>query len=230
MGYLNNQVITVDAILTKKGRQLLARNDGSFRITQFAVADDEIDYTLYNPNHPSGSTFYGEALENMPLLEAFPNDTQIMKYKITTLPRGTAKLPVLDLGFAAINLQQGQQLAITPQTLNYLGNQSINETSGYSCTVADIRLLSTFTGIGINTPAAQTQNQQSVTSIGQNTNTNQTLGTDISSTIIGTQINLRGTTVNTLFGSVTQIRSTLTFIGLDSGARITIPLTITKTT
>ena len=101
---------------------------------------------------------------------------------------------------------------------------------GYSCTVADIRLLSTFTGIGINTPAAQTQNQQSVTSIGQNTNTNQTLGTDISSTIIGTQINLRGTTINTLFGTVTQIRSTLTFIGLDSGARITIPLTITKTT
>ena len=136
MGYLNNQVITIDAILTKKGRQLLARNDGSFRITQFAVADDEIDYTLYNPNHPSGSTFYGEALENMPLLEAFPNDTQIMKYKCATLPRGTAKLPVLDLGFSAINLQQGQQLAITPQTLNYLGNQSINETSRlllYSC-------------------------------------------------------------------------------------------------
>ena len=62
MGYLNNQVITVDAILTKKGRELLAKNDGSFRITQFAVADDEIDYTLYNPSHPSGSTFYGEAI------------------------------------------------------------------------------------------------------------------------------------------------------------------------
>ena len=45
MGYLNNQVITVDAILTKKGRELLAKNDGSFRITQFALADDEIDYT-----------------------------------------------------------------------------------------------------------------------------------------------------------------------------------------
>lgn len=233
MGYLNNQVVTVDAILTKKGRQLLARNDGSFRITQFAVADDEIDYTLYNPNHPSGSTFYGEAIENMPLLEAFPNDTQIMKYKLATLPRGTAKLPVLDLGYSAITLQQGGTLAITPQTLNYLGNQSINETSGYSCTVADIRLLSTFTGIGINTPAAQTQNQQSSTAIGQNTTVNQTLGTDVSATIIGTQINLRGTTVNTLYGAGTtvgaQIRTTLTFVGIDSGARITIPLTITRT-
>ena len=81
MGYLNNQVITVDAILTKKGRELLAKNDGSFRITQFALADDEIDYTLYNPTHPSGSAFYGEAIDNMPLLEAFADENQIMKYK-----------------------------------------------------------------------------------------------------------------------------------------------------
>ena len=85
MGYLNNQVVTVDAILTKKGRELMARNDGSFQITQFSLADDEIDYTLYNPTHPSGSSFYGEAIDNMPLLEAFPTETQIMKYQLTTL-------------------------------------------------------------------------------------------------------------------------------------------------
>ena len=91
MGYLDNSVVTIDAILTKKGRELLARNDGSFRITQFAMADDEVDYTLYNPNHPSGSAFYGEAIENMPVLEAFPDETQIMKYKLMTLPRGTSK-------------------------------------------------------------------------------------------------------------------------------------------
>jgi len=59
MGYLDNSIVTVDAILTKKGRELLARGDGSFKITQFALADDEIDYTLYNPLHPSGSAFYG---------------------------------------------------------------------------------------------------------------------------------------------------------------------------
>ena len=84
MGYLNNQVVTVDAILTKKGRELMAKNDGSFQITQFSLADDEIDYTLYNPNHPNGTSFYGEAIDNMPLLEAFPNETQIMKYQLTT--------------------------------------------------------------------------------------------------------------------------------------------------
>jgi hypothetical protein len=221
MGYLNNQVVTVDAILTNKGRELLAKNDGSFRITQFALADDEIDYTLYNPTHPSGSSFYGEAIQNMPLLEAFPIETQIMKYKLATLPRGTAKLPVLNLGYSAITLNQGASLAITPQTLNYLGNAQAFETSGYSATISDVRLMSTFTGVGINTTAAATSNA-AVTST-------TTLGTNVSVTVIGSQINLRATTVNTLFGSNTQLSATLTVVGLDSGARLTIPITINRT-
>jgi len=219
MGYLNNQVITVDAILTKKGRENLAKNDGSFRITQFALADDEIDYTLYNPTHPSGSTFYGEAISDMPLLEAFPIETQIMKYKLATLPRGTAKLPVLDLGYSSITLKQGASLAITPQTLNYLGNTTTFETSGYSATISDTRLMSTFSGIGINSDAAQTANLNTTT-----------LGTNVSRTVIGSQINLRATTVNTLFGVNTSLSATITFVGIDSGARVTLPVTITKTT
>jgi hypothetical protein len=221
MGYLNNQVVTVDAILTNKGRELLAKNDGSFRITQFALADDEIDYTLYNPTHPSGSSFYGEAIQNMPLLEAFPIETQIMKYKLATLPRGTAKLPVLDLGYTGITLQQGAALTITPQTLNYLGNTQTYETTGYSATISDVRLFNTFTGVGINTAAATAANA-SVTST-------TTLGTNVSTTVIGSQINLRATTVNTLFGNNTQLSATLTIVGLDSGARLTIPVTINKT-
>ena len=220
MGYLNNQVVTIDAILTKKGRETLAKNDGSFRITQFSLADDEIDYTLYNPTHPSGSSFYGEAIDNLPLLEAFPDGSQIMKYQLTTLPRGTAKLPVLDLGFSAITLKQGASLAITPQTLSYLGNASTFETSGYSATVSDVRLFNTFTGIGINTDAANAANVNATT----------TIGTNVSKTVIGTQINLRATTVTTLFGANTQISTTITVVGLDSGARLTIPVTITKTT
>ena len=179
MGYLNNGVVTVDAILTKKGRELLARGDGSFKVTQFALADDEIDYTLYNPLHPSGSQFYGQAIENMPLLEAFPDETKIMKYKLATLPRGTSKLPLLEAGYAAIRLKQGGSLAITPQTLNYLGAPSPFEAGGYK-------------------------------------------------TVIGTSINLTATTVNTLFGTNTELQTTLQIIGRDSGARITIPVTITK--
>ena len=217
MGYLNNTVITVDAILTKKGRELLARNDGSFRITQFALSDDEIDYTMFNPTHPSGSSYYGEAIDGMPLLEAFPDESQIMKYKLVTLPRGTAKLPVLNLGYSAITLKQGAALAITPQTLNYLDNEQTYETSGYSATIADTRLTNTFTGMGINSEAATAQNATT------------TLGTNVSKTVIGSQINLKATTVNTLFGSNTTIRTTLTVVGLDSGARITIPITVNKT-
>jgi hypothetical protein len=218
MGYLNNSVVTVDAILTDTGRQLLAQNDGQFRITQFALADDEIDYTLYNPNHPSGSAYYGQAIDNMPLLEAFPQSTQVMKYKLVTLPRGTAKMPILDLGYNAIVIKQGASLAITPQTLNYLGGNTF-ETAGYTATISDIRLFSTFEGVGINTPAVAALNLA---------NTTQTLGTSVSRTVVGTTINLRATTVNTLFGTNTSLQATLTVEGRDSGARLTIPVTVTQ--
>ena len=218
MGYLNNTTVTVDAILTKKGRELLARNDGSFRITQFSLADDEIDYTLYNPNHPSGSAFYGEAIENMPILEAFPDETQVMKYKLLTLPRGTAKLPVLEVGYTTISLNQGASLSITPQTLNYLGAATTFEASGYTATIGDSRVLSTFGGTGVNTTDAATLNSTS------------TIGTNVSRTVIGTTINLTATTVNTLFGTANTLNTILTVTGRDSGARLTIPINITKVT
>ena len=161
MGYLDNTSVVVDAILTKKGRELLSRNDGSFRITQFSLSDDEVDYTLYNPNHPSGSAYYGEAIEAMPVLEAFPDDNEIMKYKLITLPRGTAKIPVLDIGYTSISLKQGASLAITPQTLNYLGATSTFEQSGYIATIGDVRLMSSFNGTGINTTEAVSANSTS---------------------------------------------------------------------
>jgi hypothetical protein len=216
MGYLNNQIITIDAILTKKGRELLARNDGSFRITQFALADDEIDYTLYNPNNASGSAYYGQAIENMPLLEAFPDETQVMKYKLTTLPRGTAKIPIINIGYTNIVLKQGASLSITPQTLNYLGGGSTFEASGYNFTIGDVRTMSVFNGVGINTEQAASLNSTT------------TLGTNVSKTVIGTTLNMTGTTINTLFGSQTQLQTILIVEGRDSGARVTIPITITK--
>jgi hypothetical protein len=219
MGYLNNTVVTVDAILTTKGRQLLAQNDGSFRITQFALADDEIDYTLYNPTHPSGSAYYGEALINMPLLEAFPNETQVMKYKLTTLPRGTARLPILAIP-PSVSLKQGQSQIIQPETLNYFGANT-REQSGYTFTISDVRLTSTFEGVGINTPSAQALNTAT-----------QTTGTVVSKTVIGTSLNIRGTTVNAIFpalaASGTILQATLNIVGRDSGATATIPFQLTK--
>ena len=218
MGYLNNTIVTVDAILTTTGRQLLAQNDGTFRITQFALADDEIDYTLYNPTNPSGSAYYGQAIENMPLLEAFAETTQTMKYKLVTLPRGTARLPILSVP-PSISLKQGASQAISPQTLNYLGANTV-EPSGYTFTISDVRLFSTFEGVGVNSPAVTALNVSNSTT---------TLGTTVSQTVVGTVLNLRATTVNTLFQTYTQLQATLTIVGRDSGARQTIPVTVTKT-
>jgi hypothetical protein len=221
MAYLNNQYVTIDAVLTKKGRELLARNDGSFQITQFALADDEIDYTLYNPTHPSGSAFFGEAIESMPLLEAFVDETQIMKYKLVTLTRGTSKLPVLALGLDAVALRQAQSTQITPSTLNYLGTVSTYEPSGYMMTVGDSRFLSTFTGTGVDT-----------TGLNITTPTPNSSGASLSATQIGTTFSLVATTINTLFPTNAvagaQISTTITVMGRDSGARVTIPLTLKK--
>jgi hypothetical protein len=218
MSYLSSTSVVVDAILTKKGRELLARNDGSFRITQFSLSDDEIDYTLYNPNHPSGSAFYGEAIEAMPILQAYPNDQEIMKYKLVTLPRGTAKLPIIDVGYNSISLRQGASLSITPQTLNYLGATSTYEQSGYVATIGDVRTMSAFNGLGVNTPEATALN------------TTTTIGTNVSKTVIGTTINLSATTLNTLFGNNSTLYTTLVIVGRDSGARISVPVNITKVT
>jgi hypothetical protein len=219
MGYLNNSIVTVDAILTRKGRELLARNDGSFRITQFALADDEIDYTMWNPNDPQGSSFYGRAIDNMPLLEAFPDETQAMKYLLTTLPRGTSKLPIIDVGYQVISLYQGASISITPQTLNYLGGTQTFESSGYVATIGDVRLMSNFNGVGINTAQATALNSTT------------TLGAAVSKTVVGTTISMTATTVNVLFPTgVDQLSTSLIVVGRDSGARIVIPVQINKNT
>lgn len=218
MAYLNNTSVVVDAILTDVGRQLLAQNDGSFQITQFSLSDDEVDYTLYNPNQPSGSAFYGEAIENMPIIQAFPQANEIMKYKLVTLPRGTSALPVISIGYNTIQLKQGAALSITPQTLNYLGATSTFEQSGYVATIGDVRTMSAFNGVGVNTPSATALNTTGTT----------TVGTNVSKTVIGTSINLTATTVNTLFGTNTALYTTLTVTGRDSGARIQVPVQIVK--
>ena len=219
MAYLNNEYVTVDAVLTTKGRELLARNDGSFRITQFSLSDDEIDYTLYNPNHPSGSAYYGEAIEAMPLLQAFVDNTQDMKYQLVTLPRGTAKLPVLNIGGrASISLQQGATIVINPTTLNYLGTIESVEPLGYLTTISNQNLVGSFTGTGVNTTALPSLTPTPTTS-----------GVPLSISQIGTSFTLTATSLNDIFPSGTTIvTTTITFVGRNSGARISIPFTVNK--
>lgn len=85
MGYLNNSQVSVEAILTKKGREILSKG-GDFAITKFSLADDEVDYNLWNTTHPLGTQFFGSAIENMPVLEASPDETQVMRFKLAVPP------------------------------------------------------------------------------------------------------------------------------------------------
>ena len=118
MAYIDNQTITVDAILTQKGRQLLAQN-GNLNIQSFALADDEIDYTLYNPNNPNGSAFYDIALRNTPIFEPLTDETQVMKYKLVTLNQGVTSIPV-------ISISQDKILVTSTYTGDIIINPSTN--------------------------------------------------------------------------------------------------------
>jgi hypothetical protein len=145
MGYLNNSgEIFVDAILTKKGRELLAKGRNMFKITQFALSDDEVDYDLWNPSHPLGTDYYGAVIENMPITEAVPDETQSMKYKLITLPKGTTAIPYITMDATTITLTAGTSITVanvSPRTqFNGSGlpdSNSLNGTLGYTAILLD---------------------------------------------------------------------------------------------
>ena len=218
MGYLDNKSITVDAILTKRGRELLSRNDGSFIITQFALGDDEIDYSLFNENHPNGTQYSAEAIENMPLIEAIPNGANIMNSKLITLTRGANAIPYIQLasGTTTVSVNQGGNILITPNTFNLGGN---NQTSveEYIFTILDDRLVDSFSGIG-GSAAASAADISEFNSIAQ------------SFSVRGTTLEAVATTSNSLFGGSVTSRTTSVIIeGVTSGAIISTSLTINKT-
>jgi hypothetical protein len=135
MGFLNNTTITIDAILTKRGRELLARGRNEFKVTKFSLADDEVDYRLWDVTHPNGTNYYGAVIENMPLLEPVPDETQVLKYKLVTLPKETSRLPLLDIAIGAFLFTQGgtgNGEIIAPGTLN-----STDAEEGYTFIVHD---------------------------------------------------------------------------------------------
>ena len=94
MGYLDNSTITVDAVLTKKMRKNLA-NGKPIDIKYFCLSDTGVDYTLYNEDHPLGSSGYGEAITKMPNLEAHSNASYTLLNKLITLDRNTTFMPTV---------------------------------------------------------------------------------------------------------------------------------------
>ena len=210
MGYLDNSSITVDAILTKRGRELLARNDGSFNITQFALGDDEIDYSLFNENHPNGTQFSAEAIENMPLIEAIPDGANSMNSKLITLSRPVTAIPYIRVSTSYTGLKRGDSAIVDPTTFN-----SNNNNEQYIFTVLDSRLFDTIdAGTGISTGTAIEPFSNLATS----------------STVEGTSLTLIATNDDYLFSDTITSRSTSVIIeGKLSGARLSVPVTISTT-
>jgi hypothetical protein len=207
MGYLNNSTITVDAILTKKGRELLARNRNEFRITQFALSDDEIDYDLWNPAHPNGSDFYGVVIENMPITEAVPDETLNLKYKLITLPRNTPVIPVLKANVERLTFSGEGQKVIEPTTLNFVG---ANSTLGYTFILGD----NTVADIVDVTPASRAITPTVARFVGD-TEAPQAI------TRVGLKCSIRAK-----YDAVLQRSTTLTIIGNETGGRIVIPIVV----
>jgi hypothetical protein len=204
MGYLSNTELTVDAILTKKGREKLAAGQG-LNITQFALADDEIDYTLYEPAHPLGSAYYDAAIKNMPVLEANPDETQVMKYKLVTLPKNTTRIPIVELGQVPSGLtQRSGEITLTPTTSGG-GNRSL----GYTVILAN-KNAGDIIGEGVTSEIGSVP---------------LFIGDDVSATAaIAKGITFKFIPNPSL---TSTIRTTITVYGNETGGSQTIPVTVT---
>jgi hypothetical protein len=155
VGYLDNTTVTVDAILTNKGREILAAG-GRLNIVKFALSDDEIDYDLWNPAHTLGTNFYGKVIEDMPVLEALPDETQMLRYKLLTLPKDVIGIPVISVTPSAVTFTSlTQEISITPSTLNL---QGANATAGYTAILSDdtVATLEVATDGGVQKQRRQT--------------------------------------------------------------------------
>ena len=204
MAYLDNAEITVDAILTRKGRELLA-NGGGLNITKFALGDDEIDYSLYEPAHPKGSAYYDAAIKAIPITEASPDETQVLKYKLVTLPKGTKKIPNVEFGIPSISVNQNSgQVSLTPTT-----SPAGNSQGGYT-----IILSNKNAGSVVGSGLAATSGTIPL-ALGDEITTTAAIETGLSFTFIPNP-NITST-----------IKTTITVYGNETGGSQTIPVTVT---
>lgn len=208
MGYLDNSTVTVDAILTKKGRELLAKGGNEFNITQFALGDDEVDYTLWNPDHPLGSDYYGVIIENMPVLEAVPDETQALRSKLITLPKNSTNIPVITISISSVDLKQPSATqALNPGT----SFDGANSTLGYTAILSDNTVATLTVVQGLNNPVLSVPR------------------------FIGDDEDAQSFAVSGFSFLLTAKRhvdsdkkATITIVGNETGGSITIPVTVRK--
>jgi|TARA_Y100000310_G_scaffold71978_1_gene67912 hypothetical protein len=119
MGLLDSSTLTVNAILTTRGRELLSTK-GSVDITKFALSDEEIDYTLHDRKHASGTNSFGVILDNTTILEASPNRSKLDSYLVDELnsegkPQETSDIILSRLNYSGVDW--GVEIGIQPKTL-----------------------------------------------------------------------------------------------------------------
>ena len=122
MGYLDGSTITVDAILTKNGRQILSQG-GALNVSAFTLSDTGVDYTLWNIDHASGSAFYGEAIENLPQVEALPAAQYQLRNKLVTFGRDTIAMPGAYLNNYTHTFDTAQPWDAVANITGFAGNQ-----------------------------------------------------------------------------------------------------------
>ena len=210
MGYLNNNTIVVEAILTKKGREIMSKG-GTLNITRFALADDEIDYSLWQGDHPLGTNYYGTVIENMPITEATPDESQIMRYKLVTLPKSTTTMPLLSVP-ASIRLgRDGDEYLVAPTTRYFIGDAggytAILHNSNYGYLEVVSQVDQSVVPV-IPTFLRDDELNQSLTAVGRSF---KIISKNVSPYISSGQ---------------THVQTQLTIVGNDTGATKTIPVSI----
>ena len=229
MGYLDNTTVTVDAILTNKGRQILAAG-GRLNIVKFALSDDEIDYDLWNPAHTLGTNYYGAVIENMPVIEALPDETQMLRYKLITLPKDVIGIPVISVAPSAITITSlKQSVTVTPNTLNLQGG---NDSAGYTAILSDdtVATLEVAPDGGVTQPAARGLGTNATANINNAATATSFLDDEVTgSTTAGKTITRVGSKfiIKAKPQSGTTIkRALLTIVGNETGGFKTVSITV----
>ena len=84
MAFLDNSGdIILDAVLTETGRKRMA--DGNFKISKFALGDDEINYTQYKKNHVSGSAYADLEIMQTPIFQPLTTKAAAVNYGLLSL-------------------------------------------------------------------------------------------------------------------------------------------------
>jgi len=217
MGYLNNASVTVDAILTTKGRELLSQggNTNGLDIKYFALGDDEVNYDLWNPANPLGSDYYGIIIENMPILEASPIPEQNLKSKLLTLAKDTKTLAsITNIPPAILNNSGNKQFTLTPG----VSNGANNNTLGYNVSYDNRYLILVTT-----TPASSKQ-----TIVGSAIGDSQVSTSNPNITTV-TGISFVFSVKDVAYTSTTTVNTQIIVEGNELGGRSSVPVNITYT-